>query len=73
MPQAVLHQAMLPTMRVNDSAADAVDDVDYFDSDCFVAAALGDVPSEVVELILQALDPVSLAAAACVCRSALWS
>lgn len=29
---------------------------------------LGDVPLEVVRRILQALDPLSLAAAACVCR-----
>lgn len=39
---------------------------DSEDEECRVV--WGDVPLEVVAVILQSLDPVSLAAAACVCR-----
>ena len=38
------------------------------DDDDELLVVLGDVPAEVVRGILQALDPLSLAAAACVCR-----
>lgn len=44
------------------------------DDDESSAVMLGDVPLEVIQSILQALDPLSLSAAACVCRwERMWS